>query len=399
MNKKLVLGLVAVIIVLVVGLELYIHRNFTKGPKFRTETVQRGDIEASIVTSGTLSPVTMVPVGAQISGKVVKIPVDFNAKVKKGDVLAVLDEAPFKAAVEQRTANLTSAQAVLEQARVAADLAKKESDRNVDLFNKGMISVEEEEAAVDAWKAAQDDVLVAQAGVKQAQAFLDQSKVDLSNCVIRAPMDGVVIFREINVGQTLASSYQAPELFQIANDVGKLLLNCDVDEADVGRVKEGQSVRFEVEAYPGTTFLGKIIQVRAGGETDATGKIVTYHTLVDADNPEGKLLPGMTATATVITAASRNVLFVNNSALRFEPALPATTKKKPKVTIVLPAAQTAAKAAARRAAPRVWVLKADGTLASVSVHTGVAGPVSTEIAGGDLKEGDVVVLGLEAAKK
>jgi HlyD family secretion protein len=399
MNKKLVIGLIILVVVLVAGIELYIHRNFTKGPNFRTEAVQRGDVEANIVTSGTLSPVSMIPVGAQISGKIVKILADFNAKVKKGDVLAVLDEAPFQASVDQRTSNLEAARAALEQARVAADLAKKERDRSVDLFAKAMISVEDEDASIDAWKAAQDEVLVAQAGVKQAQAFLDQARVDLSHCIIRAPIDGVVVYREVNVGQTLASSYQAPELFKIANDVGKLLLDCDVDEADVGRVKEGQDVRFEVEAYPGITFPGKVIQVRAGGETDATGKIVTYHTLVDADNPEGKLLPGMTATASVITASAKNVLFVNNSALKFEPALPAVSKRKAKAAAPTSAAQAAAKVAARRAAPRVWIQKDDGTLASVSVHTGVAGNIYTEISGGDLKEGDVVVLGLEAPTK
>jgi HlyD family secretion protein len=391
MNKKLIVGIVILVIVLVVGLELYIHRNFTKGPNLRTEAVQRGDIEATIVTSGTLTPVTVVPVGAQISGKVVKINADFNAKVKKGDVLAELDQAPFKAAVEQREASYKSAQAALEQARVALDLAKKESDRNVDLFNKGMISVEDKETAVDTRLADQDDLLFAQAGVKMAQALLDQSRVDLANCIIRAPMDGVVIYREVNVGQTLASSYQAPELFQIANDVGKLLLDCAVDEADVGRVKEGQDVRFEVEAYPGVIFPGKVIQVRAGGETDATGKIVTYHTLVDAENPEGKLLPGMTATATFVTAAAKNVLFVNNSALKFEPALPAAPKKK--------AAKPAAKAVPKRTAPRVWIQKPDGTLTPVGVHPGISGNIYTEIAGGDLKEGDIAVLGLDYSKK
>jgi HlyD family secretion protein len=335
--------------------------------------------------------VTVVPVGAQISGKVVKINADFNAKVKKGDVLAELDQAPFKAAVEQREANYRSAQAALEQARVALDLAKKESDRNVDLFNKGMISVEDKETAVDTRLADQDDFLFAQAGVKMAQALLDQSRVDLANCIIRAPMDGVVIYREVNVGQTLASSYQAPELFQIANDVSKLLLDCAVDEADVGRVKEGQDVRFEVEAYPGVIFPGKVIQVRAGGETDATGKIVTYHTLVDAENPEGKLLPGMTATATFVTAAAKNVLFVNNSALKFEPALPAAPKKK--------AAKPAAKAVPKKTAPRVWIQKPDGTLTPVGVHPGISGNIYTEIAGGDLKEGDIAVLGLDYSKK
>jgi HlyD family secretion protein len=333
----------------------------------------------------------MVPVGAQISGKIVKILADFNAKVKQGDVLAVIDEAPFQAAVEQREANYKSAQADLVKAQVELDLAKKESDRNVDLFNKGMISVEDKEAAVDAWQAAKDEVLVAQAGLKQAQAMLDQSRVDLSHCIIRAPIDGVVVYREVNVGQTLASSFQAPELFKVANDVGKLLLDCEVDEADVGRVKEGQDVRFEVEAYPGVMFAGKVIQVRAGGETDATGKIVTYHTLVEAENSGGKLLPGMTATATVVIAAAKNVLFVNNSALKFEPALPAAAKKK--------AAKPAAKPVPKRTAPRVWVQKPDGTLTPVGVHPGISGNVYTEIAGGELKEGDFVVLGLDYGKK
>jgi HlyD family secretion protein len=391
MNKKLIAGLVLLIIVLVVGLELYIHRNFTKGPKLRTETVARGDIEAIIITSGTLSPVTMVPVGAQVSGKVAKIYADFNAKVKKGDILAEIDKAPFADILKQREANYRSAQANVEIARIALDLAKKESDRNVDLFDKGQISVEDKETAVETYESAKDDLLIAQAGLKQAQALLDQSRVDLDNCTIRAPMDGVVIYREINVGQTLASSMLAPELFKVANDMGKLLLDCDVDEADVGRVKEGLNVRFEVESYPGRIFNGKILQVRAGGETDSTGKVVTYHTLVDAENPEGKLLPGMTATATIITAEAKNALYVTNSALKFEPALPAPTKKTTK--------KPAAKSFPKREGPRVWVQQADGSLIPVGVHTGVNGNTYTEIAAGELKEGDVVVLGLDYSKK
>ncbi|MGA2586375.1 MAG: efflux RND transporter periplasmic adaptor subunit [Candidatus Aminicenantales bacterium] len=391
MNKKLIAGLVLLIIVLVVGLELYIHRNFTKGPNLRTEAVARGDIESIIITSGTLSPVTLVPVGAQVSGKVAKIYADFNAKVRKGDILAEIDKAPFADVLKQREANYQSAQAEVEKARIALDIAKKESDRNVDLFDKGQISVEDKETAVDTYEAAKDDLLIAQAGLKQAQALLDQSRIDLNNCTIRAPMDGVVIYREINVGQTLASSMLAPELFKVANDIGKLLLDCDVDEADVGRVKEGLNVRFEVEAYPGQVFQGKVLQVRAGGETDSTGKVVTYHTLVDAENPEGKLLPGMTATATIITAEAKNVLYVTNSALKFEPALPAVSKKKAK--------KPAAKPFPKREGPRVWVQQADGSLTPVGVHTGVNGNTYTEIAGGELKEGDVVVLGLDYSKK
>lgn len=389
MNKKILTAIVLFIVVLIVGLELALHRNLNKGPQFRTEVVGRGDIERSFVTTGTLTPVSTVDIGSQITGKIIKLHADFNDRVKKGDALAEIDPAPFKDAVEEDEANLKVAQATLGKAQVALDFAKKEYDRNLELFNKSMISAEDKENAEDTYLSAKDDVLLAQAGVRQAEAELESSRTDLANTVIRSPLDGVVLSRQVSLGQTIAARMQAPVLFQIANDVKTLMVDCDIDETDVGKVKAGQRIRFQVTAYQDDTFNGKIIQVRVAPET--TQDVITYKALVEAENPEGKLLPGMTATVTVITAEARNVLRISNAALNFEPSLPKAKRTKKTETL-------AKKPLFNKLAPDVYIQKADGTLARVSIHAGISDNAYTEVISGDLKEGDVIITGLKSGR-
>jgi HlyD family secretion protein len=388
MNKKTLIAIGLFIIIVVAALEVVFHLGGQKGPRFRTEVAAKGDIAPFFVTAGTLTPVSEVEVGSQVSGTITKINADFNSRVRKGEVLAELDLAPFRDDVEQKEANYQAAQASLEEARVALELAKKESDRNMDLFQKKLISTEDAEAAEETYKSASDEVLIAQAGVRDAKAALDSSRVDLNNAYIRSPIDGVVLSRDVSVGQTVAARMETPVLFKLASDVGSLMIYCDIDETDIGRVKEGDPVRFEVPAFLGTTFTGRVVQIRIGSEL--TQDVVTYTTLIEVDDPQGKLLPGMTATVTVITAEAKNVLRVPNSALRFEPALRSAERTKKALQ-----APSKKKASPRKQSPHVWILKPDGSLAPVSVQTGITDNVYTEIVSGDLKEGDVVVAGLD----
>ncbi len=392
MTKKAFLFVAAILMVLVFGLEYYLHRGLQKRPQFNTETAAKGDITATVITSGTLAPVTQVDVGSQISGPITKINVDFNSHVRKGEVLAEIDAAPFKDNVEMAAANLKAAQAAVEVAQNTADEAKKEYDRNLDLFNNKMISSEDKEAAELTYLSAKDDLLTKQAEAREAKDALDASRVDLANTVIRSPIDGVVLSRNVSVGQTIAARMEAPVLFKIANDVTSLMIDCDVDEMDVGQVRVGQNVVFTVTAYPDTPFSGRVVQVRFG--SDLTQNVVTYTTLVEVEDTHGKLLPGMTATVNIITAEAKNVLRVRPSALAFEPALAQMVSAKPaKKTVVK------IKRAAVKPGPDVWVLKDDGSLAPVSVRTGITDRIYTEIVSGDLKERDVVVDGLSYLKK
>jgi len=289
-------------------------------------------------------------------------------------------------------ANLKAAQAAVEVAQNTADEAKKEYDRNLDLFNNKMISSEDKEAAELTYLSAKDDLLTKQAEAREAKDALDASRVDLANTVIRSPIDGVVLSRNVSVGQTIAARMEAPVLFKIANDVTSLMIDCDVDEMDVGQVRVGQNVVFTVTAYPDTPFSGRVVQVRIG--SDLTQNVVTYTTLVEVEDTHGKLLPGMTATVNIITAEAKNVLRVRPSSLAFEPALAqAVSAKSAKKTAVK------IKRTAVKPGPDVWVLKDDGNLAPVSVRTGITDRIYMEIVSGDLKEGDVVIDGLNYAKK
>jgi HlyD family secretion protein len=308
MNKKNIFILVAVLIALVVGLELLIHRSLRNGPPFRTEAVTRGDLTAVVMTSGTLTPVNQVDVGCQISGPITKVAVDFNSQVRKGEVLAEIDPAPFRDNVEKAGADLKAAQAAVEVAQNTLDESKKEYDRNQDLFDNKMISAEDKETAELAFLSTKEDLLTRQAEARLAKDVLEASRMDLEHTVIRSPIDGVVLSRNVSVGQTVAAKMQTPVLFTIASDVSSLMITSDVDEVDVSQVRVGEPVQFTVTAYPDVVFSGRVVQVRVGPQS--TQNVVTYTTLVQVDDSQGRLLPGMTAIVNIITAEAKNVLRV-----------------------------------------------------------------------------------------
>ncbi len=320
MKKKTIIGLIAVLAVALVVFFVFIKKGKADQPEYRTEVLAKGNVEAVVTTSGTINPIDIVEVGSQVSGKISKLYADFNTPVKAGQLMAELDRDIQNAKVDSNEANYQSSLAALEQAKVNLENAKKKNERTLDLFQRNLVSFEEKETAEANFVTARVSVQQREASVAQAKSTLNQSKVDLSYTTIRSPIDGTVIDRPVNAGQTVAASMNAPVLFKVASDLTKMKVQCSVDEADIGRVKEGQKVRFTVDAFQGETFNGTIMQVRYAAVT--TQNVVTYTTIVDAPNPDLKLRPGMTATVTIITGEANGVLKIPNSSMRFTPSLP-----------------------------------------------------------------------------
>src|SRR6266699_533409 len=296
-------------LVIIVGLLLLIAlvvRQCRNGgaANYQTATVTRGPITQAVTATGTLNPVINVQVGSQVSGNIAKLFVDFNSQVKAGQVVAQIDPALFQSTVTQAEGDLANAQATLE-------LAKVNAKRTQELFAKKTSS----QADVDQ---AMETLHQSEATVKIKQGALDKARADLEHCTITSPIDGVVISRSVDVGQTVAASLQAPVIFQIANDLAKMQIDSNVAEADVGVVQVGQDVDFTVDAFPTQTFHGKVVQVRNAPIT--VQNVVTYDTVIGVSNPDLKLKPGMTANVSIIVAHKDNVLQIKNAALRYRPA-------------------------------------------------------------------------------
>ena len=441
MKKKLIWVIVVLVIVVgsVLGFTL-IRKGKDSNVKYRKEALSRGDIEAVVVTSGTLNPIVLVDVGSQVSGKIVKLFADFNSQVKQGQIVAQLDMQPLKLQVEQSDANYKSSVAALERAKATLAQLKNQYERAQSLFEKKLMAYQDKETAEANYLGAKADVTSAEANLVKAKSQLDQSKVNLDYAIIRSPSDGIVINKEVNEGQTLQANFAAPVLFQVATDLTKMKCACSVDEADVGKVKEGQKVRFTVEAFPNDTFSGSVQQVQFQPQT--VSNVVTYTTIVNVDNPELKLRPGMTATVTIIVGNAKNVLRVPNSALRFTPTLTqAEMEKIMKETAERMQAQRQQQPGAggpnpgdaaqgglsqagraaypqraqaqaqaqgfltgarpgggqtgqRRQASRVWVQDKTGKLSIIFIRPGVTDNTYTEVLRAELKEGDEVITGM-----
>ena len=273
-------------------------------PQFQTTTVARGDIVQAVTATGTLNPVLNVTVGSQISGIIQKLFVDFNSTVTNGQVIAQLDAATYQA-------NVMSAEADLANAKAQLELAQLNARRSEALLKNKLVAQSDYDQNVAA-------LHQAEAQVQTRNAALNRAKVDLSRCTIYAPVDGLVIDRKVDVGQTVAASMSAPVLFQIANDLTKMQIDANVSEADVGNVEEGQSVNFTVDAFPGRTFTGKVIQIRNSPTT--VQNVVTYDAVIEVNNADLKLKPGMTANVSIVTAQRSGVLKISNSAFRYKPA-------------------------------------------------------------------------------
>ena len=286
-------------------------------PDVTAVTVTEGDIVDTVGATGALEAVTTVQVGSQVSGIIQELLVDFNSIVREGDVIMRLDPSLFETQLAQARANLARAEAEVERLRVSVDDAETQLARAEGLAARALISDTDRDAARVAVRSAEAQLKSAEAQVTQAEASLNQNEVNLEHTVIRAPIDGIVTSRLVDVGQTVAASFQAPELFVIAADLTKMRVIANIDESDIGRIRPNQRVTFTVDAYPAEEFEGRVTQIRL--EPIVTQNVVTYATVIDAPNPDLKLKPGMTATITLEIARRENVVRIPNAALRFRP--------------------------------------------------------------------------------
>ena len=316
-SPPLVIGLV-VLLAVIAGLVFWQTR--PKAPKdpYRTAAIERGDLTKTVSASGTLQALVTVEVGSQISGQIKQVLVDFNDEVTKGQVMATLDPQTYVSRVNQSQANVAASNASLKQAQANAAKAKADYDRAKFLYDRGITAKAALDTALAAWKVSQAGIDSARASISQSQAAMQVNQVDLGRTTIIAPIDGVVVDRQIEPGQTVAASLSSPVLFKIAQDLSKLEVKITVDEADIGQVKEGQTVKFTVDAFPEDSFEGVVTQVRKQPETSAN--VVAYIVLAEAENPGGKLLPGMTANADIVVEQRRDVVKVPSAALRWKPA-------------------------------------------------------------------------------
>jgi len=376
MKRFLPLG--AIIVALLIILLVVRRCTSSSGGGYQTATVTEGAITQVVTATGTLNPVTNVQVGSQVSGNIQKLFVDFNSEVKAGQTVAQIDPALFQATVTQAEGDLASAQAALELAKVNAARIQR-------LFTERNSSQQDLDQA-------NANLHQAEANVKIKQGALDKAKADLDHCTITSPVDGVVISRSVDVGQTVAASLQAPVIFQIANDLTKMQIDSNVAEADVGAVEVGQDVDFTVDAFPTRTFHGKVVQVRNAPIT--VQNVVTYDTVIGVDNKDLKLKPGMTANVSIIIAHKDNVLQLKNAALRYRPtdaaaeARPALAQSGPRSASG--GGQHPTGGARDRKPERTVYTLSFGKLKPAQIKTGVSDGVVTEVTEG-LKEGDKVV--------
>jgi len=363
--------------------------------QYQTEKAQRGDLTVTVTATGNLEPTNQVEVGSEQSGIIETVEVDYNDHVKIGQVLAKLDTSKLEAEVLQSRAVLASARAKVLQTEATImetrnALSRLEEVRK--LSNNKAVSQHDLDAAQAALDRALADKASAEATVNQAQAALEANETDLSKAVIRSPINGIVLTRNVEPGQTVAASLQAPVLFTLAEDLTQMELHVGVDEADVGQVKDGQEATFSVDAYPDRNFPALIIQVRFGSQT--VDGVVTYETVLNVDNSDLSLRPGMTATAEITVKKVRNAILAPNAALRFAPPIEEKndpTESRSLVSKLLPHGPRSSSkrhkdTTANNKQQRVWMLR-DGQLVSITVTAGATDGSMTEIVRGDVKPG------------
>ncbi|MBI3001568.1 MAG: efflux RND transporter periplasmic adaptor subunit [Deltaproteobacteria bacterium] len=402
MTRKRVITLIAaLLLVAVAAFEFWRFGNSAKESSYVTMPVQRNNIIQVVSSTGTLQAVVTVQVGSQVSGTIDKLFADFNTKVKAGQVVAQLNQDKFKASVDQGRANVLAAQSNLAKAKVGVADALRTLERNRELRKRDLMAQSELDAAQTAYDAALAQVEVNKAQVAQAQAALNQTKVDLDNTTIRSPVEGIVISRNVDVGQTVAASLQAPTLFTIANDLSKMEVHTSVDEADVGSIWEGQEVTFTVDAYPARRFTGKVHQVR--NAATVVQNVVTYNAVVRIDNKELLLKPGMTANVHFLVSQKEGVLTIPNMAVRFKPP---EQKDEAQELLRQEQSRAAPRVGARRTSRsgggggggggrrvRIYVLK-NLKAQPVEVQLGITDGSKTEVRDGELNENDAVIIGM-----
>lgn len=384
--KKLLIG-VAIASAAAAAGYTYLKKEDGASP-YRTAKVERGTIVDAITATGNINAVTTVSVGSQVSGTLQQIFVDFNSRVRKGQVIALIDPRLLDAAVVQARAGVENAKASLERAQVAVIDTERTYRRNLELVKDGFVAQADVDFSQTAWEQALAQKRSAEAALRQAEGSLRVAETNLEYATIRSPVDGIVISRNVDVGQTVAASFQTPTLFSIAQDLTKMQVDTNVDESDIGRAAVGQTATFTVDAWPEKTFRGTVTQVR--NSPIVTQNVVTYNVVVRVDNRDLLLKPGMTANVSIEVKKFENVLKIPNAALRYRPAVKGSEGDgggKPKET------------ARDAGGARVYLLRKDGKPVLVKIRTGVSNGTHTLLEAGDLKEGDVLVTGEAQGKK
>jgi HlyD family secretion protein len=388
--KKFIIPALVIVVLLSAGLFFYSR----KSPEttYRTARVERGSIVSSVSATGNLAAVVTVQVGTQVSGTIQKLFVDFNSPVKQGQTIAQIDPALFNAQVEQTRGNYLTAQANLQKARADLADAKRSRERYRQLLKDGIVAQSDYDTADNRFELAAATVKAAEGNVAQTRGAFSQAETNLRYATIRSPVNGTVVSRNVDVGQTVAASFQTPTLFTIAQDLTKMEIDTSVDEADISRIKVGQPVSFTVDSYPDNRFAGKVTQIR--NAPIITQNVVTYVVVVGVDNKDMKLKPGMTANVTVETARSDDVLKIPSAALRFRPKGGIEKTSAPEK----PAGKTPTRAKSA-SGQKVYLLTAEGKPRPVPVKTGISNDGHVELVEGDLKENDEVIVEQVQPKK
>lgn len=372
MNKNLIK--VVVITLLIVGGVLCVNHISSQKVKYVTKPITQESITQYVEASGTIKPINTIAVGTQVSGTVARIYVDYNSVVKKGDMLAELDPSLFQSNVDQSTAKLNNAQASLSRATASLNYKKNNYQRYKNLYSKNYVSKDEVELAYSNYQQALAEVTSAQAEVNAAQATLNNNLTNLGYSKITSPVDGTVISRAVDVGQTVAASFNTPTLFEVAKDLTQMQIETSVSEADIGKIKVGQLAQYTLDGYQDRKFEGKVTQVRLASTT--TNNVVTYTVIVSVDNTEGLVIPGMTANVSIITSSVADALCVPNQALKFTPEF--NDKKFEKQGI--------------------WI-QTKGGLERINVELGASDDNKTQIISNEIKVGDKVCVGSSGGNK
>ena len=371
LKKKHIIILIAAALALIFLVVINAKAN---GVKYETRKVRRCTITEVVEASGTINPVNTVSVGSTVSGLIKEIYVDFNSVVKKGQILAQIDPANFQASVDQATAQINNAQANLANTQTVMEMSKKTYNRYKNLYAKNFIAKSELDQAESDYYANLAKVNSAKAQISQAQATYNTAMTNLGYTKIIAPVDGTIISREIDLGQPVAASFQAPQLFTIAQDLTNMQIEVNVSEADIGKVKVGQDVTYTLDGYPDTDFKGKVTQVRISPTT--VSNVVTYVVIVDVHNEDLKLIPGMTANVSIITDQKENVLCVPNVALKFTPETSGQKYKN----------------------QGIWLLQKNKPV-RIDIEQGASDDSTFEVISDKIKEGDLVLTGSTGGKK
>lgn len=385
---KRLLILLGIVIVLGAGAfwAFSAYQTNKKTPRFKTESLTRGSIVSQVIATGTVNPVTLVQVGSQVSGTIQKLFADFNSVVRNGQIIAQIDPALFQAKVDQTEADLKNAKAFLEKEKTSLADNLRTLNRYQTLFKDNLISQNELDQAQLKKDLSLAQIKIAEAQIETAKANLNAAKINLNYTTIRSPVNGTVVNRNVDVGQTVAASLQAPTLFTIAQDLTNMQVDTNVDEADIGRLKMGQTATFTVDSYPGEPFSAKVSQIRNAPTT--VQNVVTYDVVLGVRNPELKLKPGMTANVSIIIEEKPDLIRIPNAALRFKMPVPPSKsntidelKKKWKGWSML------------------WILDPEKKPKPTFIKPGISDGKHTEMVKGKLKEGDLVITELQTDKE